>query len=177
MKKILLFMFALCAMSATAQNVFRFHENEGRKNEPSYNTYAKPLVCELQVLDNPITKGKEALRWSFKMNKDEVEVAFKGNTENLRKYAIYRTISEFKADCLVAALVNIDTEDADRQGYTISVTGYLANFVNWRNAEAADFEWIRMEQNNNNKYYEGLLQDVRDLKTAYRMAGGAILKR
>ena len=36
---------------------------------------------------------------------------------------------------------------------------------------------LMVTENNNNKYYEGLLQDVRDLKTAYRMAGGAILKR
>lgn len=185
MKKIVLFMFALCAISATAQNVFRFHENEGRKCEPSYNAYAHPLVCEISILLNP-EAGKnadnldihDALRWSFIMSKEDVEISFKGNTENIRKYAIYKTINKYKADCLVAGLVNIDTEDADREGYKISVTGYLANFVNWHNAKAEDFEWIRMEQsNNNNKYYEGLLQDVRELKNAYRMAGGPILKR
>lgn len=185
MKKILLFMFALCAMSATAQNVFRFHENAGRKCEPSYNAYAHPLVCDLHILPNP-EAGKnsenlnenDALRWSFTMPKEDVEISFKGNTENIRKYAIYKTINKYKADCLVASLVNIDTEDADREGYKISVTGYLANFINWRNAGAADFEWIRMEQSHNdNKYYEGLLQDVRELKNAYRIAGGPILKR
>ena len=31
-------------------------------------------------------------------------------------------------------------------GYKVTVIGYPATFINWKTAEASDYEWIRMEK-------------------------------
>ena len=49
------------------------------------------------------------------------------------------------ADVIVAATFNVKTND-DGNGYKVTVIGYPATFINWKTAEASDYEWIRMEK-------------------------------
>ena len=36
--------------------------------------------------------------------------------------------------------------EAFRLQYKVTVIGYPATFINWKTAEASDYEWIRMEK-------------------------------
>lgn len=46
-------------------------------------------------------------------------------------------------DVIVAATFNIRTAG---DGYEVNIIGYPANFVNWKTATQADYEWIQMEK-------------------------------
>ena len=48
-------------------------------------------------------------------------------------------------DVIVAATFNFETADL-KNGGTLEVVGFPANFVNWQTATDGDLEWIRMEK-------------------------------
>ena len=166
MKKFLFLLFAVCTFTANAQKVSSFHHNEGRIKEPVHNMFVKPMVADIQILPNPDAgkerevvfvegegkkrtervkkfpiKADDIFVYTFHMSKDEVEIAYKGEIQNIRSYAIYRVLTEYNAHCLVADLVNIDTENADK-GYTITVMGFLGKYVNWRLPKQEDYDWM-----------------------------------
>lgn len=49
-------------------------------------------------------------------------------------------------DAIVAATFNFRSNPENNNEYLITITGYVANFVNWKTATEADYEWIRMEK-------------------------------
>ena len=68
-----------------------------------------------------------------------------GDLVNIRSYAIYMSSQKHNADVIVAATFNVKTND-DGNGYKVTVIGYPATFINWKTAEASDYEWIRKEK-------------------------------
>ena len=98
------------------------------------NAYVKPLTVELQILK---TKHISEV---IHLSKQEVEVDMKGDLKNIRSYAVYRVSQIHDCDVIVAATFNIRTVS---DGYEINVIGFPANFVNWKTATQADYEWIK----------------------------------
>lgn len=139
MKKTLLIGIALisCITSFAQRTEYKFKDTEARKVNVLSNAYVKPLTCEVKVeTDNSITDNVTYTR-------EEVENAMKGNLDNIRANAVYQVCQKHKCDMIVAA---ISTVESTNDGYVVKVTGYPANFVNWKTASQADLEWIRMEK-------------------------------
>ena len=115
-------MVLFCSIMANAQKTeFKFKDTEARKVNVLSNAYVKPLTCEVKV------ETSQSITENIKYTKDEVEVAMKGNL----------------CDMIVAAISTVETTT---DGYVVKVTGYPANFVNWKTASQADLEWIKMEK-------------------------------
>lgn len=92
--------------------------------------YIKPIVAELKV-DN--SKGLISEQVEIKSNQ-------KIDESNLRTYAIYVVTQKHKCDVLVAPTVSMVKED---DKLTIYVTGFAANYVNWRTCTDADLNWMQ----------------------------------
>lgn len=142
-KTFLLTLFALlawgCNMFAQKNNV-RVQDTQARLVDIYSRAYVKPLTVELSVDKN---KGRVKDEWA--LTKEQAETEMGGSLENIRSYAVYMSSQKHNADAIVAATFNFRTNDAG-DGYLITITGYPASFVNWKTAESADYEWIRMEK-------------------------------
>lgn len=139
MKKYLLLLLGMVtfAESYAQKTEFRFQDTQARLLDVSSNAYVKPLTVELQVLT------KERISEIIPLNRQEVEQDMKGDLNNIRSYAVYRASQIHNCDVIVAATFNIRTAGG---GYEVNIIGYPANFVNWKTATQADYEWIRMEK-------------------------------
>ena len=175
MKKVILFcMFALVAnMGAMAQKTVSVQkmvrDTQARMLDMQSNGYVTPLLVDLEVIKNPsdhvegsngrtrILWGLTAEQFEFEMNRDIV---------NTRSYAVFLSCKHYKCDVLVGATFNFRTATADDKGgvaldvngkpmnnpdYIIEVTGFPANFNNFRvagtgNKTNSDFQWIQLEK-------------------------------
>lgn len=139
MKKVLLLIVAM-AMSIVSygqKTEFRFQDTQARLLDVTSNAYVKPLTVELQVLTN------KRVSEVIKLTRQEVEQDMKGDLTNIRSFAVYRASQLHDCDVIVAATFNIRTAG---DGYEVNIIGYPANFVNWKTASQADYEWIKMEK-------------------------------
>lgn len=137
MRKYFLLLITLCFGSvafAQKNTEFKFQDTQARLLDVSPNAYVKPLTVELQILK---TKHISEV---IHLSKQEVEVDMKGDLKNIRSYAVYRVSQIHDCDVIVAATFNIRTVS---DGYEVNVIGFPANFVNWKTATQADYEWIK----------------------------------
>lgn len=147
-KHILVAWLALGCMGAYAQkNKVNIQDTQARLLDVTSNAYVRPLTVELKVDltrgNDPKENGRIIDTWP--LSKEQAEVEMEGNITNIRSWAVYQSSRKHKADVIVAATFNFKTNDAGT-GYEITVVGYPANFVHWKTAEEADYEWIRMEK-------------------------------
>lgn len=143
MKKQLLFtvLISVCTMASYAQKTaVRIQDTQARLLDVNSNAYVKPLTVELEV---DKTKGRIKDEWS--LTKEQVEQELNGDIANIRSYAVYMSSQKHNSDVIVAATFNFKSND-NATGYTITVVGYPANFINWKTAGESDYEWIRMEK-------------------------------
>ncbi len=139
MKRTLFVMMVLvmCTISYAQKTEFRFQATQARLLDVQSNAYVKPLTVELQVV------SQKRVSEIIKLTRQEVEQDMKGDLENIRSYAVYRASQIHDCDVIVAATFNVRTVD---NGYEVNIIGYPANFVNWKTASQADYEWIKMEK-------------------------------
>ncbi len=152
MKKIFLALFTLVIGTVVchAQKEVRIQDTEVRKVNVLANAYVKPLTVEVKVSD----KGRVTERIQLS-NQDLLDLA--GGTkytttdkeflvefvQNIRNFATYRVCQIHQCDMLVASTSNIRTVE---NGIVVEIMGFPANFVNWKTATQADYEWIKMEK-------------------------------
>lgn len=152
MKKFFLALFALVMGTVVchAQKEVRIQNTEVRKVNVLANAYVKPLTVEVKVSD----KGRVTERIQLS-NQDLLDLA--GGTkytttdkeflvefvQNIRNFATYRVCQIHQCDMLVASTSNIRTVE---NGIVVEIMGFPANFVNWKTATQADYEWIEMEK-------------------------------
>ena len=127
--------FCSCATLKTS-----FSDTQARVQEVHTAAYAKPLTVEL-VVDT--LKGRIHDVWVF--TKEQVEVDMRGDLANIRSRAVYLSSQRHDADVNVAPMFKIESSE-DGKGYSVVVTGFPANFKNWRPAQESDYEWIRTEK-------------------------------
>jgi hypothetical protein len=128
---------AMCTISFAQKTEFKFQATQARLLDVMSNAYVKPLTVELQIISS------KHVSEIIKLTKQEVEQDMKGDLENVRSYAVYRASQLHDCDVIVAATFNIRTAG---DGYEVNIIGYPANFVNWKTATQADYEWIQMEK-------------------------------
>ncbi len=138
-----------CAASAMAQKtteVISLKETQARLLDVMSNAYVRPLTVELQV-DN--SKGRIRDKWEFTgtelMDLGAITANGTLNFSNLRSYGVYKSAEKHNCDVIVAATFNFETVDL-KNGGTLEVVGFPANFINWKTADDGDLEWIRMEK-------------------------------
>jgi len=146
MKRILLSI----AVLASATTVFaqksttKYQFTQAREPQVWVEPAIKPLVAEVEVLegrDTEFTLGPEVLTNEF------VEVALRGEVENVRNYGTFAWTKKEKCDMIVAATYNLYSSP-DGSGYVLEMKGFPAKFKNWHPATQADYEWMKINKDN-----------------------------
>ena len=143
MKKLfLIIMLAFgCAIGTYAQKtVFKFRDAQACAGDAVTEVCVKPTVVEVKILEVKVRVKDE---WT--LSKEEVEVAMKGELDNIRAWGTY--LSTIKNDCDVIMGATFKIEDDEKSGgYTVTVVGYPGVFTNWHTATTEDYEWIRIQK-------------------------------
>ena len=113
MKKLFFFIVVAC-MALTSCSTYRVN-SKGRTMEP----LVSPLYATVDVRPNKITYTYQV---SFKKNEFVDEKSLCDN-------AVYEALIQAKADVLVAPTFKVESEIDGRKYYTITVTGYPADFT------------------------------------------------
>ena len=152
MKKIILLSSLLAiALAAEAQKTTRVENPQARLVDVSPSAFVRPLVADLKVDD---AKGRISDVWTLQpselaglLNGD---MSFDQKLENLRNYALSRSVQKHNCDVIVAPTFNISTTDFAK-GVSITVMGFTANFTNWRTMSDADIIWVNAERSDPHK--------------------------
>ena len=130
-----------CVIGTYAQKtVFKFRDAQARAGDAVTEVCVKPTVVEVKILEE---KGRIKDVWT--LSREEVEVAMKGELDNIRAWGTY--LSTIKNDCDVIMGATFKIEDDEKSGgYTVTVVGYPGVFTNWHTATTEDYEWIRIQK-------------------------------
>ncbi len=139
MKKLTtLVVLLLCIGTTQAQKVsysenILYQESSGRNIEPMQNAVIVPLVANLELLSQTRIEYVEV----FEGN---VTRSVVNNIESYKKKALVNATEKYNADVMVAALINVDTR-TDGNALLVTVTGFPAKYVNFRNMTKED-TWL-----------------------------------
>ena len=117
-----------CAVGAHAQKtVFKFRDAQARAGDAVTEVCVKPTVVEVKI------------------SKEEVEIAMKGELDNIRAWGTYLSTIKYNCDVIMGATFKVE-DNEKTGGYTVTVVGYPGIFVNWHPATQDDYEWIRLQK-------------------------------
>ena len=141
MKKLfLIIMLAFgCAIGTYAQKtVFKFRDAQARAGDAVTEVCVKPTVVEVKILEE---KGRIKDEWT--LSKEEVEVAMKGELDNIRAWGTY--LSTIKNDCDVIMGATFKIEDDEKSGgYTVTVVGYPGILLRQKTTNGYAFKNFRV---------------------------------
>lgn len=130
-----------CAVGAHAQKtVFKFRDAQARAGDAVTEVCVKPTVVEVKILED---KGRIKDEWT--LSKEEVEIAMKGELDNIRAWGTYLSTIKYNCDVIMGATFKVE-DNEKTGGYTVTVVGYPSIFVNWHPATQDDYEWIRLQK-------------------------------
>ena len=130
-----------CAVGAHAQKtVFKFRDAQARAGDAVTEVCVKPTVVEVKILED---KGRIKDEWT--LSKEEVEIAMKGELDNIRAWGTYLSTIKYNCDVIMGATFKVE-DNEKTGGYTVTVVGYPGIFVNWHPATQDDYEWIRLQK-------------------------------
>lgn len=184
MRKLTLLLMAFMAIAVSEQ---AFAQKEGYNENYWYNsTAARNLEASHEMLVTPLladVKLQSVGRQVFGEDRFyyvdiEASDAWKAQTiDQLKRQALFDFTKEYQADVIIGALISAQTVDENKDGIVdrvgnrykvrITISGYPANYVNFRNATQND-RWIKdqMLKSNNDRN-----TDVTDSKAGVITSG------
>lgn len=135
MKKIILLAIAtLISTSLFAQkDRLQYQESSARSLEPAHAVMITPLVADMQLLGDRISYTEKEAFAGYVITPNVVQ-----DISTLKNIALSRAARHHNADAIVAATVDVVTNNEGRLEITIS--GYPVKYVNFRNAKLEDVE-------------------------------------
>ncbi len=151
-----LLLFAGIGQARAQRESVRVNENywynstAARNLEASHEMLVTPLLADVQLQEcGRQVFGEDRF---YYVDVDATD-AWKAQTiDQLKRQALFDFTKEYKADVIVGALISAQTVDEDHDGQVdrersrykvrITISGYPANYVNFRNAKATD-GWIK----------------------------------
>lgn len=142
MKRIILVFLAvisICQLSAQTKRTsveVDYMEASSRYLEPSQAFMTIPVVADIQVSGKQIIYTERDAFKDYVVTDDLIKLV-----PNFKQIALCRAARAYKADIILGAMVDVITNADGR--FEITITGYPASYVNFRNAQKSDFELIR----------------------------------
>lgn len=135
MKKIILLAIAtIVSTSLFAQkDKLQYQESSARSLEPSHAVMITPLVADMQLLGDRISYTEKDAFAGYVITPNVVQ-----DISTLKNIALSRAARHHNADAIVAATVDVVTNNEGRLEITIS--GYPVKYINFRNAKLEDVE-------------------------------------
>ena len=138
MKRNLILLVGTFLMTACAVQKTTYRESSARVIEPGLSVIVTPLIADLQVISQEkITPYVEVFPY-------EVTLFNLKYVDNFKRTALLNAAKKYNADVIVGAIIDVET--TPKGEFQISVTGYPARWVNFRNATAADTWMVDMFQ-------------------------------
>lgn len=146
MKRFLLSLAVLASatMIFAQKSTTKYQFTQAREPQVWVEPAIKPLVAEVEVVPNSrtsFTLGPEVLTNEF------VEIALRGEVENVRNYGTFAWTKADNCDMIVAATYNLYSNPTG-PGYVLEMRGFPAVFKNWHTATQADYEWMKIPNSN-----------------------------
>ena len=141
-KLVLLIAFGIVASLSMAQkNVsVEYQESSTRNLEPEHYMVTAPLIADIKVTADKITYTETEAFRKFPITVDNVK-DIKAMMPEFKKIALSRAAKAHNADLLVGTIIDVTT---DVGGFiSITVSGYPAKYVNFRNATSQDMDIVR----------------------------------
>ena len=141
LKATLILLVALFITSCMS-TYYGYDESTARYMNPSMTSgYITPTIADLNVSK---TKISETETYKNTLTSKDMNSAENSPTiEYLKNYTVSKAVKKHNADVIVAPIFDIKTSD-DFETIEVNVSGYPANFVNFRNVKAADTITLRM---------------------------------
>lgn len=96
-----------CAVGAHAQKtVFKFRDAQARAGDAVTEVCVKPTVVEVKILED---KGRIKDEWT--LSKEEVEIAMKGELDNIRAWGTYLSTIKYNCDVIMGATFKVEDEE------------------------------------------------------------------
>lgn len=127
MKKIYILLAGLIALS-TACSTYRYEEHQSRVSQMGSTGIITSTTADLNVSPNRITHLET---FTQKKNENDLDLRY------IKEKTLSNAMHKYKADVIVGALYDITTSE-DGATITVSVTGYPANYVNFRKTTSED---------------------------------------
>ena len=119
---------------------YKYDESTARYMNPAMTSgYITPTIADLNVSK---TKISETETYKNTLTAEDMNSAENSPTiEYLKNYTVSKAVKKHNADVIVAPIFDIKTS---YDTIEVNVSGYPANFVNFRNVKAADTITLRM---------------------------------
>lgn len=147
LKKFLLTMaIVICSAAiASAQKVDRiettvdYMESSARYMEPSQNIMTTPMIADLQVVGGSVSHTETEAFKNYEVTEELIQLV-----PGFKRIALSRAARAHKADVIIGAMVDVITNENGR--LEITITGYPARYVNFRNATSNEIELVKKGQ-------------------------------
>ena len=139
---LLIAIFMTSCMQPSYLTYYKYDESTARYMNPAMLPgYITPTIADLNVSKTKIseTATYENTLTSKDMNSDKNSPTI----EYLKNHTISQAVKKHNADVIVAPIFDIKTSD-NYETIEVTVSGYPANFVNFRNVKASDTITLRM---------------------------------
>ncbi|MBO5957017.1 MAG: hypothetical protein J6Q39_05625 [Bacteroidales bacterium] len=139
---LLVALFVTSCMPSSYLTYYKYDESTARYMNPAMTSgYITPTIADLNVSK---TKISETETYKNTLTAKDMNSAENSPTiEYLKNYTVSKAVKKHNADVIVAPIFDIKTSD-DFETIEVNVSGYPANFVNFRNVKAADTITLRM---------------------------------
>ncbi len=145
MKKILQILFfsipivVIMGGCYTTEKFYRYDESTVRYLTPGMTGFVTPTAADLQVSTTRISHAETLPNTLTQWDIDDIEHS--GTVHYLKNYTVAQAVKKHNADVIVAPIFDIKTSE-DFLTITITVTGYPANYINFRKATPGDIELV-----------------------------------
>ena len=143
MKKLFLFLAlgVVASLTMAQKNVsVEYQESSTRNLEPEHYMVTAPLIADIKVTADKITYTETEAFLKFPITADNIK-DIKAAMPEFKKIALSRAAKAHDADLLVGTIIDVTT---DPGGFIrITVSGYPAKYVNFRNATSQDMDIVR----------------------------------
>lgn len=135
----LLSLLTILLFSANVMGQTQFEQSQSRIIEPKQDVFIKPLVAEIQILNEQIRQDYGPYEYAI----NSVENLSFEQLENFKTRSLYKAARESQADIIVAATFNARSDEKGKK-VIIEVSGFPGKYINFRTAkkEDGDYEWI-----------------------------------
>lgn len=133
------------AAIASAQKVDRiettvdYMESSARYMEPSQNIMTTPMIADLQVVGGSVSHTETEAFKNYEVTEELIQLV-----PGFKRIALSRAARAHKADVIIGAMVDVITNESGR--LEITITGYPARYVNFRNATSNEIELVKKGQ-------------------------------
>ena len=111
-------------------------ESSSRYLEPTQSIMTAPLIADLSVIGGQISYTETEAFEDYEVTEALIELV-----PSFKAVALCHAARAHKADMIIGAMVDVITNDKGR--LEITITGYPAKYVNFRNATMEDMNLVQ----------------------------------